>query len=592
MLEQICGPSDLKKLDIKQLTDLCQEIREHLIATVTSKGGHLASNLGVVELTVALHYVFDIEDKFVWDVGHQSYVHKLLTGRYYSFDTLRQKGGVSGFCDPAESAFDAVVSGHAGTSISSALGLATARDLDGKEYNVVAVVGDGALTNGETYEALNNLKERKMLVVLNDNGMSIGKNVGSISKNMSRIRVGKYDIRKQRLKNFLHKVPLVGKPTYKLLRATKRRLKWLVLKNNYFESFDVKYVGVIDGHDLKELIYYLEKIKKNVDKPCVLHVSTKKGKGYAPAEENQELYHNVYTNHADKLSSNVVGDALCDVAACNGDVVAVCAAMKDSVGLSQFATKYPERSFDVGIAESHAVTFAGGLAANGKKPYVLIYSTFMQRAYDQILHDVAIANLPVTFLLDRSGFSGADGKTHQGLQDLSYLTNIPNMTVLTPCCYSQLNQMVKFSSTFDAPLAIRYGKTLLEDEISFDFARWNVLTKQSRVKLLAVGKNMVKNALQVANNLPVEVVCVTSVKPLDVDYLSAISCDDVVVTLEENQLLGGFGSAVNAILKNVGCTLVNLGVDDCFVEHATVTEQIADAGLDATSIENIVKKYV
>ena len=591
MLEQICGPSDLKKLDIKQLTALCQEIREHLVATVTSTGGHLASNLGVVELTVALHYVFDIDDKFVWDVGHQSYVHKLLTGRFANFDTLRQKDGVSGFCDPAESVFDASVSGHAGVSVSTAVGLATARDLNGQNHNVVAILGDGALTNGEVYEALNNIKDTKMLIVLNDNGMSIGKNVGSLPKNLSRMRVGKYDKRKERLKRNLQKTPLIGKPLYKFLRWVKGGIKRLVIKNSFFDAFDIKYVGIVDGHDLKQLIYYLEKIKKNVDKPCVLHLYTKKGKGYQPAENDAEAYHNVYVG-ADKvgeqLSSLVVEEQMRNLMQNDERVVAVSAAMQDSVGLGNLAKSFPQRIFDVGIAESHAVTFAGGLALAGKKPYVLIYSTFLQRAYDQILHDVAISNLPVTFLLDRSGFCGADGKTHQGLQDLSYLSNIPNMTVWTPSTTLQLKQMMEKSKDFGGPLAIRYPKSLLQSEtIGFDEHGWQVVTKGS-IKLLAVGKNMLQTALNLSQKYPVEVVSVTSVKPLDEKYLSTVTPDDIVITLEENQVSGGFGSLVAQRLANVGCKVINCAVDDKFVAHGSVADQLYCCGLGQDSIESVI----
>ncbi len=595
MLEQICGPSDLKKLDIKQLTALCDEIREHLISSVTSTGGHLASNLGVVELTVALHYVFDIDDKFVWDVGHQSYVHKMLTGRLAAFDTLRKNGGLSGFCDPEESKFDAAVSGHAGTSVSTALGLATARDLSGDSYNVVSILGDGALTNGVVYEALNNVKDTKMLIVLNDNGMSIGKNVGSLPKNLSRMRVGKYDKRKERLKRNLIKTPLVGKPIYKFLRWVKGGIKRLVIKNSFFDSFDIKYVGIVDGHDLKELIYYLQKIKKNVDKPCILHVYTKKGKGYLPAEQDAEAYHNVYVGNdkEDEMhSSIVVEDAMFRLLEDNKQVVAISAAMQESVGLGTLAIVHPDRVFDVGIAESHAVTFAGGLAVAGKKPYVLIYSTFLQRAYDQILHDVAIPNLPVTFLLDRSGFCGADGKTHQGLQDLSYLSNIPNLTVWTPATTLQLKQMLAKSVDFGAPLAIRYSKTLLDNDIlGFDNDGWNVLC-HGRVKLLAVGKNMLKVATSLAEKYPVGVVCVTSVKPLDEKYLSTVALDDVVITLEENQISGGFGSLVAQRLANVGCKVINCAVENKFVAHGSVDEQTSACNLDLDSIENIVCKYI
>lgn len=600
MLEQIKNIQDLKKLDVKQLPDLCAEIRQKLISEVLQSGGHLASNLGAVELSVALHYVFDERDKIVWDVGHQSYVHKILTSRGENFSSLRQKDGISGFPDCEEDERDSFNTGHAGTAISAALGLAKARDTLKDDYKVVAVVGDGSMTCGLTYEGLNNVKDTNMLIVLNDNNMSIGDNVGSATLNMSKLRVGKYDRNKERLKKFLLHIPLLGKPAYKFLRWCKRRAKLGYVRNSYFDNFDLKYVGIIDGNEVKDLVYYLKKIKNNVVKPTLLHIVTKKGKGYLPAEQDPEKYHSV--NRASSVndmleSAHVVGDTLCKLASEHVEVVAVCAAMTKATGLVQFKEKFADRFFDVGIAEEHAVTFAAGLAKGGAHPFVAIYSSFLQRSYDQILHDVALQNLPVTFLIDRAGFVGDDGKTHQGLFDLSYLSQIPNVKIWTPSTYSELSQMIVESIGENCPVAIRYPKILSCDKRDFD-KRWHVLNNvdngKIKIKILAVGANLVDTALRVANEFDnVEVVDVTTVKPLDIDYLNKVN-NCKVITLEENVISGGFGESVLAYFAaNCRCVQIkNMGVHDKYVKHATINEQLLQNGLDIDELRAVVAEML
>lgn len=597
MLDQVKTIQDLKRLDVKQLPELCADIREKLIRDVSQSGGHLASNLGAVELTVALHYVFDEADKIVWDVGHQCYAHKILTSRGENFSSLRSNGGVSGFPDCEESESDCFNTGHAGTAISAALGLAKARDTLGQDYKVVAVVGDGSMTCGMTYEALNNVKDTNMLIVLNDNNMSISDNVGSATLNMSKLRVGKYDRNKERLKRFLTAIPLVGKPMYRFLRWCKRRAKLGYVRNSYFDTFDLKYVGIVDGNEIKDLVYYLTKIKNNVTKPTLLHIVTKKGKGYSPAENDPETYHSVNRVGVDNPieCSQVVSDTLCRLARERNDVVAVCAAMARATGLAAFKEEFADRFFDVGIAEEHAVTFAAGLAKGGARPFVAIYSTFLQRSYDQILHDVALQNLPVTFLIDRAGFVGDDGKTHQGLFDLSYLSQIPNVKIWTPSTYGELSQMIEASLNENCPVAIRYPKCLCGDERSFD-GSWNVLRQGENGKLtvLAVGDNAVRAALRVADELNgVDVVEVTTVKPLDEKFLNTLQTEKVL-TLEENVLQGGFGQSVVAYFaeNNRGVSVKCLGVDDEFVKHASVAEQLEEHGLNYDAVRQIVSEML
>lgn len=592
MLKDINSPDDIKKLDVKQLGQLCAEIRQVLTDTVLETGGHLASNLGVVELAVALHYVFDRADKIVWDVGHQSYVHKILTGRLSLFNTLRQQDGLSGFPRTEESEYDFFNTGHASTAISSALGIACARDIKGEDYNVIAVVGDGALTGGLAYEGLNNVGETRMLIIVNDNNMSISENVGSATLNMSKIRVGSYDKNKEKLKKFLLKIPLLGRPVYRFLRWCKRQVKMSYGENSYFDKFDIKYIGVIDGNDVFDLVYYLRKIRNNVKKPTVLHIVTKKGKGYKPAEDNPEKFHSVSKGASGALSSDTAGSTLVSLAQSDNRVCAVTAAMQDAVGLKSFKELFPDRCYDVGIAEEHAVTFAAGLAANGMKPYVMIYSTFLQRAFDQIQHDVALQSLPVTFLIDRSGFVGSDGATHQGLYDISYLTCIPSMTVWAPATYTQLQQMIEMSQSFGKPLAIRYGRTLSDRQLNFG-GRWQVLSKGAKVHLLAVGANMLEVALEVGERIKdVEVVNVTTVQPLDDQYLNSIEDGAVVVTLEENMLHGGFGSLVNGYFENRYVKVLNFAVDKTIVAHASISQQIRDCGLDSESVAEAIESIL
>lgn len=592
MLKDINSPDDIKKLDVKQLGQLCAEIRQVLADTVLETGGHLASNLGVVELTVALHYVFDRADKIVWDVGHQSYVHKILTGRLSLFNTLRQQDGLSGFPRTEESEYDFFNTGHASTAISSALGIACARDIKGEDYNVIAVVGDGALTGGLAYEGLNNVGETRMLIIVNDNNMSISENVGSATLNMSKIRVGSYDKNKEKLKKFLLKIPLLGRPVYRFLRWCKRQVKMSYGENSYFDKFDIKYIGVIDGNDVSDLVYYLRKIRNNVKKPTVLHIVTKKGKGYKPAEDNPEKFHSVSKGDSGALSSDTAGSTLVSLAQSDNRICAVTAAMQDAVGLKSFKELFPDRCYDVGIAEEHAVTFAAGLAANGMKPYVMIYSTFLQRAFDQIQHDVALQSLPVTFLIDRSGFVGSDGATHQGLYDISYLTCIPSMTVWAPATYTQLQQMIEMSQSFGKPLAIRYGRTLSDRQLNFG-GRWQVLSKGAKVHLLAVGANMLEVALEVGERIKdVEVVNVTTVQPLDDQYLNSIEDGAVVVTLEENMLHGGFGSLVNGYFENRDVKVLNFAVDKTIVAHASISQQIRDCGLDSESVAEAIESIL
>ena len=598
MLEQIKTLQDLKNLSVKQLPELCAEIRQKLIADVLQSGGHLASNLGVVELTVALHYVFDERDKIVWDVGHQSYVHKILTSRGENFSSLREKNGVSGFPDCEEDERDSFNTGHAGTAISAALGLAKARDTLHDDYKVIAVVGDGSMTCGLTFEALNNVKDTNMLIVLNDNNMSIGRNVGSATLNMSKLRVGRYDRNKERLKKFLLKIPLLGKPTYKFLRWCKRRAKLGYVRNSYFDNFDLKYVGIVDGNEIKDLIYYFTKIKNNVNKPTLMQIVTKKGKGYAPAEDDPESFHSV--NRAGEItgvleSSVVVSDTLTKIAKERSDVVAICAAMTKATGLSAFQDQFPDRFYDVGIAEEHAVTFAAGLAKGGARPFVAIYSSFLQRAYDQILHDVALQNLPVTFLIDRAGFVGEDGKTHQGLFDLSYLSQIPNLKIWTPSTYSELSQMIVRSLSENCPIAIRYSKRLSSDKRDFG-GKWNIVNEcpNAKLKILSVGSRLTEIAIRVSQNIhDVEVVEVTTVKPLDRQYLDAILGGSHILTLEENVLQGGFGQSVCTYLQSrKDVTVCTLGVEDQYIKHATIDEQLNECELDYVNVFKAVEEIM
>lgn len=586
MLEKINSISDLKKLSVEQLPELCREIRALLVDVVTENGGHLASNLGVVELTVALHYVFDETDKIIWDVGHQSYVHKILTGRRDAFATLRKSGGLKGFPDVNESPSDIFNTGHSGTAISAALGIAKARDINKENFNVIAVCGDGALTGGMTFEAMNNIGGTKMLIVYNDNQMSIGKNVGSTAA-MSRMRVGRYDLRKEKTKKFLMSIPLIGKPILNMLRWFKRVLKLGVFDTNlYFNSFDIKYVGIVDGHSIKKLVTYLSGIKNNVIRPTILHIRTVKGKGYEPAEKEPQKYHGVSPKSEKVLisMSEIVGKTLADLADENSNIVAVTCAMTDGTGLSVFDQRHKDRFFDTGITEEHAVTFCAGLAVEKMKPYFAVYSTFLQRGFDQVLHDVCMQNLPVTFCIDRAGLVGADGKTHQGVYDLSYLLSMPNMTVLSPSDDTQLIDMLNYSVSFNSPLAIRYPKSI-ENSFALRFnGGWNEIRKGNNGTIIATGNRMLINAIAIAKKLDLSVIYAATVKPLDFNALNKLKTEPIVFTLEENVLSGGFGEAVLGYLSQYGTKTVCYGVPDEFIEQGEIPEQLCFCGLDEKSL--------
>lgn len=595
-LEKINAPGDLKKLSVKELEVLCDEIRRYLIDVVSETGGHLASNLGVVELSVALHYVFDEKDKILWDVGHQSYVHKILTGRKDGMKTLRQAGGVSGFTNAKESPADAFTSGHASASLSAALGICKARDIEGLDFNVVSVIGDGALTGGMAYEALNNIDGEKMLVVLNDNDMSISKNVGGVSLTLSRLRLAKgYNNFKYGLTKFFSAIPLIGRFLVKFCRAVKNFFKSLFGGNTFFSNFGVKYIGAVDGNNVKKLVKILGVIKKDLSRPILLHVVTKKGKGYAPAENDPVRYHGVPPKNAvaAKYSfSDALGECLSRAAEKNDKICAVCAAMPDGTGLDAFAARYPERFFDVGIAEEHAVTFAAGLAKSGMKPFVAVYSTFAQRAYDQILHDVCIDGLPVTLCLDRAGLVGMDGATHQGLFDLSYLSSLPNMTVIAPKDVSQMKEALRFAMTFDGPLAIRYPKECHFDEPcgAIEFGKWQYIFGGNKdISVFVSGPNMLAVARDAAERCGVEFNLINTlfIKPCDTDMLAGRLKDRLWVTLEENQKQGGIGETIAAYsAENGGPRVIIMAVEDKFVPHMTIPEQLESCGL---TVENLIK---
>ncbi|MEG1527728.1 MAG: 1-deoxy-D-xylulose-5-phosphate synthase [Clostridia bacterium] len=601
MLENIFSFDDVKKISIKDLPVLCQEIRDFLVPIVLENGGHLSSNLGVVELTVALAYVFDQNDKFVWDVGHQSYVYKILSGRREEFNTLRQKGGLSGFPDTAQSQFDTFNTGHASTSISVALGLATARDVNKLDYNVIAIIGDGALGGGMSFEALNNIALSKMLIIVNDNGLAINKVVGNTASGLANLRVGKYDKRKESFKKFILKIPLLGKLTYKICSFCKRVIKYGFIKNNlYFNSFDIKYIGSVDGHNVAKLISLLQKIKKNVEQPTILHIKTTKGKGYAPAELNPELFHGVSKqSNVTKISmSNVVGATLTKLAKEGSNIVAITAAMTSGTGLDAFASNYPDKFFDCGIAEQHAVTFASSLASCGVKPYFCVYSTFLQRGFDQIIHDTCLQNLPVVFCIDRAGFVGADGKTHQGLFDLSYLSLIPNLTILAPADETQLEDMLLWSANFNSPLAIRYSKDIdVSFDQHFDRLSWNrILNGESKVELLCVGNRMINLALQTAQELKkyaisINITNACVIKPLDNKFLSTLN-NSLVITLEENVLQGGFGSAVTQFFATKNVSVVCLAQSDKFVEQGEVEQQLVEANFTKEYLSKLIINFL
>lgn len=612
MLENIKGPEDIKHLGIDELKDLAAEIRKVIIETVSKNGGHLASNLGVVELAIALHYVFESpRDRIIWDVGHQSYPHKLLTGRFPLFHTLRKLGGISGFPKIEESPHDAFGTGHSSTSISAALGMAEARDIRGEERKIIAVIGDGALTAGMAFEALNHAGhlKRDLIVILNDNEMSISKNVGALSEYLNRILTGNlYRKFKDETKQLLKSIPRkFSEPVAKLAEKAEETLKGIFLPPGLiFEELGFEYLGPIDGHNIELLITTLKRLK-DIKGPVLLHVITKKGKGYKYSEEDPCVFHGVGpfsletgspVKSTQKTYSELFGEYLTELASRDPRIIAITAAMKDGTGLTFFYEKFPERLYDVGIAEQHAVTFAAGLAKEGLRPFVAIYSTFLQRAFDQIIHDVCIQRLPVTFCIDRAGIAGEDGPTHQGQFDLSYLRIVPNLVVMAPKDGPELRSMLELSLRIEGPSAIRYprGKAIVVEGGSnqFTIGQAEILREGEDIVLLAIG-NMVGPALEAAQELKTmdidaTVVNARFVKPLDESLIYSLAQRiKRIITVEDNSLAGGFGSAVLEFLQRAGLhdvTVRCLGIPDLFVEHGSQQELRERYGLSKSGIMN------
>ncbi|MBM7855499.1 1-deoxy-D-xylulose-5-phosphate synthase [Desulfohalotomaculum tongense] len=610
LLDSIYSPQDVKALSSRQLQILAGELREEIIKTVSKNGGHLAPNLGVVELTLAIHRVFDTsKDKIIFDVGHQCYVHKLLTGRRKEFHTLRQYGGLSGFPRCAESIHDAFGTGHSSTSISAALGMAVARDLRRENYSVVALIGDGAMTGGMAFEALNHAGHlgKDLIVILNDNEMSIGENVGGLSKYLTRIRTDPmYSRGKDEIENLLKKLP-IGKQVLKVAERLKDSLKYLVVPGMLFEELGFTYLGPIDGHNIEEVTSILKQARA-MKGPVLVHVITRKGKGYKPAEENPDKFHGVgpfdiVSGEVNKKNgaptyTSVFSDTLVNLAGQDERILAITAAMAGGTGLSQFAERYPERFFDVGIAEQHAVTLAAGMASSGYKPVVAIYSTFMQRAYDQVLHDVCLQNLPVVFAIDRAGIVGDDGATHQGVFDITFMRSIPNLTVMVPKDENELQHMLKTALEHPGPCAVRYprgsgvGCSMDETPLALPMGKAEVLRRGSDITLVAVG-NMVPVIEEAARELAklgvqATVINARFVKPLDEECIAHYAGrTGRVITVEEHVLAGGFGSAVLEMLESRGLSGVKVtrfGIGDEFVEHGHPSIMQEQYGLTAGSI--------
>jgi len=611
-LRNINSPEDLKKLSLDELPELAHQVREMIISVVSETGGHLAPSLGAVELTIGLHYVFDApRDKIIWDVGHQSYTHKILTGRRDSFFTLRQAGGISGFPKRDESPYDAFGTGHASTSISSGLGMACARDLKGEDFHVISVIGDGAMTGGLAYEGLNQAGalNRNFIVVLNDNAMSISRNVGGLAKYLtSVIRNPLYNRLKARVWEMTGKLPDIGDKIRVVARWMEESLKGLITPGMWFEELGFRYFGPVDGHDIPELVKVFQDIK-NLPGPLLVHVITRKGKGYPPAEKNSRLFHGVgpFEVKTGELKSRAVaptysrvfGDALLELARENERIVAVTAAMVDNTGLRPFADAFPDRIFDVGIAEGHSITFAAGMAAEGLVPVVAIYSSFLQRALDQLIHDVAIQRLPVRLAIDRGGIVGDDGATHNGVFDLSFLRMIPGMVIMVPKDEAELRHMLFTAVNYDrGPVAVRYprgpgfGVPLDKDFRAVPLVRAEVLADGDHLSIWAVGA-MVNAALEArkllsAKGIRARVVNARFVKPLDTALLAHDAGRyELIVTLEENTRMGGFGSAVLESCAELGRPtgrVLTLGVPDRFIEHGNRAEIIKGLGLDSAGL--------
>lgn len=617
ILEKINNANDIKKIAPAQYGVLAEEIRKFIISNVSKTGGHLASSLGVVELTMALHLVLNLpEDKILWDVGHQAYTHKILTGRKNEFNTLRQLHGISGFPRICESEYDSFGMGHSSTSLSAGLGYVAARELSGGDNYVVSVIGDGALTGGMVYEAFNNLRNVKgnYIVVLNDNNMSISENVGGVSRLLTNLRTDeKYRDLKFNIKTKLSKIPVYGDNIIEGIQKTKSSIKQFIIPGMFFEDMGVTYIGPVDGHDVPKLVKLLN-MAKRVDNPVLIHVHTQKGRGYAPAEKNPSLYHgigpfDVVTGKQlsddkpkERTYSDVFSAKICKLADENEKIVGITAAMPDGTGLAKFKKTYPNRFFDVGIAEEHAVTFAAGLAAAGYRPFVAIYSSFLQRGFDQVIHDVCIQNLPVTFIIDRAGIISGDGATHQGIFDLSYMGMIPGMTIMSPKNKYELVDMLDYASQSDGPITIRYpkgvaGNAYKDCRSAIEYGKSELLHMGRDYAFVAVG-HTVELAMQVADRLKElghdpTLVNARFIKPIDKIMLKKLSRrHKYIVTFEENVLSGGYGSNVLEYCNenNVPVKIINIALSDSFIEHGTADELRHLTGFDADSIYERLKE--
>ncbi len=610
LLDRINSPAQLRELELKELFEFATELRNFLIESVSKTGGHLSSNLGTVELTIALHYVFNTpHDQLVWDVGHQTYVHKILTGRREGMKKLRMQGGISGFPRRIESEYDAFGTAHSSTSISAALGMAVAAQLEKSEHRAIAIIGDGAMSAGMAFEALNNagVMDANLLVILNDNDMSISRPVGALNNYFAKLMSGRFYATARRAgEKMLGVVP----PMLELAKRAEEHMKGMVTpEGTLFEEFGFNYIGPIDGHDLRVLVSTLKNIK-NLKGPQFLHVVTRKGAGYQVAEEDPILYHGVSKFDPEegivpKSSSKpaytkVFGDWLCDMAEKDTRLIGITPAMREGSGLVKFSQKFPDRYFDVGIAEQHAVTFAAGAACNNLKPVVAIYSTFLQRAYDQLIHDVSIQNLPVLFAIDRAGLVGADGPTHAGSFDLSYLRCIPNMTVMVPSDENECRQMLFTAFNLDTPTAVRYprgtgpGAEIQTKMTELPVGRGVIRRHGEKIAFLAFG-SMLAPCLTAAEELNATVADMRFVKPLDDELVATLAADhDLLVTVEENTIMGGAGSAVMESLSDqkINTRILRLGLPDTYLDHGDHAQMLADCGLDKASIIQSVQSYL
>lgn len=614
ILNSINSPYDIRKLNDDELKNLSNETREFIIQKVSKTGGHLASNLGVVELTLALHYVFNTPyDKIVWDVGHQTYTHKIITGRKDDFDNLRQYEGLSGFPKRYESEYDIFETGHSSTSISAALGICRARDIKKENYNVIAIIGDGALTGGMAFEALNDvgISNTNITVILNDNQMSISKNVGSMAAYLSRLRTDPtYFKFKSDMENLLKKIPGIGKNMAETAEKIKDSLKYFFVPGILFEELGFTYLGPIDGHDIIKLKQVFERSKK-IKGPVFIHVITKKGKGYEMAEKKPDKYHGVDVFDVDtgeflckskKTYSNVFEDEIVEIAKKDKSIVAITAAMREGTGLKKFSKEFPDRFFDVGIAEQHASTFAAGLSINGMKPIFVVYSTFLQRAYDQILHDVCMQNLPVVFSIDRAGLVGEDGETHQGVFDISFLRHIPNLTVMTPKSTNELKAMLNYAFTIKSPVAIRYPRgsdiyeEIFNEQCEITSIKSEILIEGKDLLVIAIGK-MVSYSYKAILDLneqgmSIGLINARFIKPLDTQTLkNQILKYNKIITIEDNVIMGGFGSGILEFLSKediTGKSIKTLGFPDKYIEHGNINILFEKYKLDKEGIKETI----